>query len=336
MALSLGQSVLGAYLGGLNVLYRPRFRPGMGDPAVLQVHRALLRGRFEEVERAVAAQTNAEDRQFLIAEAAEAPRYQKWSQAYIKAHNRSSIAHSIAAFGAIRLAWKARGTGWARTVTADGWRGFEQHMGIAHELLKEAIRLEPRDAAPWVGMLICQTASSLQVGDPAELFRQATKRSPHLVGAHIVYLSALTPKWGGNIEQFRDFHWRAVAGAPSGHPLHVLACRASIEEMIDTQRSGGASIHPWEFLAQPHIVQRVKTAYMNYFLSPTYIHVRAARHYRAYFAMLFAVAGERELAREQFRHIGSDASDLPWGFLFGPKVKRGMRIARAWSGRYIG
>ena len=35
----------------------------------------------------------------------------------------------------IKRAWAARGSGWANTVTEDGWRGFREHLTKAEALL---------------------------------------------------------------------------------------------------------------------------------------------------------------------------------------------------------
>ncbi|MDH7501935.1 MAG: hypothetical protein QHJ82_04360 [Verrucomicrobiota bacterium] len=46
-------------------------------------------------------------------------------------------------------AWKARGSGWANTVTPEGWKGFEDHLAKARAALTQAWKLHPqRPLAP--------------------------------------------------------------------------------------------------------------------------------------------------------------------------------------------
>lgn len=44
----------------------------------------------------------------------------------------------------IEEAWKARGSGWANTVTPEGWKGFEDHLVKARAALTQAWKLHPQ------------------------------------------------------------------------------------------------------------------------------------------------------------------------------------------------
>lgn len=102
-------------------------------------------------------------------------------------------------------AWALRGGGWANAVTQDGWKGFGEHIQIAHEALEKAWKLRqdrPEAAALMITVAMAESA-------PPAVSRQWFDRS---VAAQFDYLPAYTklmwnyaPRWLGNEQMVLEF-----------------------------------------------------------------------------------------------------------------------------------
>lgn len=66
--------------------------------------------------------------------------YEKWA----KDRPQSITAQVCLALALVRHAWNARGTGWANTVTEDGWRLMRERLARAAEVLEQAKTLEEK------------------------------------------------------------------------------------------------------------------------------------------------------------------------------------------------
>ena len=105
----------------------------------------------------------------------------------------------------IELAWKARGSGWAQTVTPPGWQGFGERLKNAHEELEHAWTLHP--ASPDAALLMI-TVTMGQGGSLEELqkwFDRATTAEFDLPSAYFKTSYAFEPRWGGSYDLMLRF-----------------------------------------------------------------------------------------------------------------------------------
>ncbi|MEZ6183993.1 MAG: DUF4034 domain-containing protein [Planctomycetota bacterium] len=135
--------------------------------------------------------------------------FQAWVQA------RPESAHAFAAAGRVQidLAWKARGDGFAPSVSKEGWKGFEAGLAQAKQLLERATVLGPELPLPWAHLEIVARGQ----GDRdrvAECFEEATQRCPGHYAAHEARWQALLRKWGGDDEAAMAF----ARAATKEHP----------------------------------------------------------------------------------------------------------------------
>jgi hypothetical protein len=99
----------------------------------------------------------------------------------------------------VRLAWRARGDGFAGTVKAEGWRGFEQHMVKARDAFNEAWRLRPDRPEAAAMMIEVAMAEHAAKGETTRLWfdRSTAAQCDYLVAYQKLSFS-LRPRWGGN------------------------------------------------------------------------------------------------------------------------------------------
>ena len=95
----------------------------------------------------------------------------------------------------IRAAWQVRGSGWANTVTKEGWRGFSDHLAKAGEDLTQAWKLQP--GFPMAPRLMITVA----LGDSDEMrtwFDRTLLAQVDYPGAWEEMRWGLRPRWNGS------------------------------------------------------------------------------------------------------------------------------------------
>ncbi len=106
----------------------------------------------------------------------------------------------------ITAAWAARGTGYANTVTQQGWKKMSEELALARDCLLEAYRLEPKcpEAA---AMMISVVMGG--VAGPGETLRtwfdRAVQAQLDYDEAYSSYRYALLPRWHGNYPTLFEF-----------------------------------------------------------------------------------------------------------------------------------
>ncbi|RKN44984.1 hypothetical protein [Streptomyces hoynatensis] len=236
----------------------------------------------------------------------------------------SGSCHIVWAWDAYTAAAKAAG----RDIDHRRCPEFQERLRIAEAHLHEAIEREPTWAEPWHQLLF--TARGLHVGPDAarERFETAVRLVPGHLGAHAQYLQQLTPKWGGSEEAAHHFAHAVTAGAPPGSPLGVLIAQAHLESMV--ARKGGALA----YLRRPAVRRDLHEAAERSVRHPAYRRTAGWIWQHNVFAMAFALAGEREAARDMFRLLGGRISASPWSYLNAGPV-RGYRQWRHRCGVWL-
>jgi hypothetical protein len=114
--------------------------------------------------------------------------------------------HMLSAQHETRLAWKARGGGWAAQVTEEGWKGFETHMVAAREHLLEAWNMNPEWPEAASGMIKVVMAKHGPPGDTERMWfdRAVTAEFDH-IEAYEALLWSIMPRWGGSHQQLYNF-----------------------------------------------------------------------------------------------------------------------------------
>jgi len=122
-----------------------------------------------------------------------------------KSPHPKSLALSALGSEMINYAWDARGSGYANTVTPEGWKLFRERIGLARKLLEEAWKLDQTncEAATW--MLTVIMAQSRPRDEMELWFKRAMKLDPCNKRACIQKMNYLDPKWNGSINEMLEF-----------------------------------------------------------------------------------------------------------------------------------
>lgn len=133
----------------------------------------------------------------------------------------------------IKDAWAHRGSGWANTVTEEGWEGFRTNLQEAYKLLSDMLPQYPDDLEPCSQMVtVCMGLSrpSMEIyGHLRNGFRIDPKPLSLIRGATYAFL----PRWlgdndGSNLVRLAE--WCAQQGAESsGDALYLVVATEAAE-----------------------------------------------------------------------------------------------------------
>ena len=96
-----------------------------------------------------------------------------------------------------RWAWVARGNGMADTVTAEGWRLFEERIDESLKVLKAAVNLHEQCPQWYSEMMVVGLAQSWDAKRMEEVFEQGIQFEPGYYHLYKQYANYLLPKWDG-------------------------------------------------------------------------------------------------------------------------------------------
>lgn len=105
----------------------------------------------------------------------------------------------------IRSGWEARGSGFANTVTEEGWKTFHERLTEARKVLHESWELKPNDYRTANFMLMVEKAIGGDRDEMEKWFERAMKAFPMNKKACEQKLDWLDPKWHGNLEDLMAF-----------------------------------------------------------------------------------------------------------------------------------
>jgi hypothetical protein len=111
----------------------------------------------------------------------------------------------------IRLAWDSRGSGWANTVTEEGWRGFHEHLEKARDSLTAAYKLAPQLPEPCVNMITVAMGAGEDLDeDEMTWFERAEAAQLDNSDMYSCMYNALLPRWGGSHAAIYDLGLRGA------------------------------------------------------------------------------------------------------------------------------
>jgi hypothetical protein len=113
------------------------------------------------------------------------------------------------------LGWRARGSGYANSVSSGGWMVFRQEMGLAANFLVDAAKSDVRCPYWYLTMQQVALAQQWDRADMRALFDEAAAFEPEFYYYYQEYANYLEPKWSGEegeTEAFADESWLHVGG----------------------------------------------------------------------------------------------------------------------------
>lgn len=136
---------------------------------------------------------------------------------------KSPIAHITLASALHSKGWWHRGTGFAHTVTPEGWTKLKEYSSKARAVLDEAKQFAAVDPEWFVTRIIV----ALDLDEPdvkiQSLLSEGARLEPTYFYLHATFANRLLPRWGGNYRSL-DAWMRSAAnsvGASEGQALYV-------------------------------------------------------------------------------------------------------------------
>ncbi|MEN6521418.1 MAG: hypothetical protein ABFD46_09770 [Armatimonadota bacterium] len=105
----------------------------------------------------------------------------------------------------INIGWGYRGTGWAYSVTEEGWEGLFTHLKTARKLLVEAYNLHPEYPEAPAEMITIVMAEEDPTESPRVWFDRAVAAQFDYIPAYDKLSISIRPRWGGSIEELYAF-----------------------------------------------------------------------------------------------------------------------------------
>ena len=102
-------------------------------------------------------------------------------------------------------AWALRGSGWANTVTPDGWKGFAEHIQLAHAALEKAHQLRPDRPEAAALMITVAMAENAPPTVSRQWFNQAVAAQFDYLPAYTKLMWNYAPRWLGNEQMVLEF-----------------------------------------------------------------------------------------------------------------------------------
>jgi len=221
---------------------------------------------------------------------------EKWSAAC-----PNSVTPRIGLAVAMRTkAWEIRGGGYANTVSPNAWDDFKKNLLKAHDVLKEAEKLDARDPDLYAEWIYIAMALG-EIEDMNIAFQKGVAIEPTYFPLYYYYGFAYLPKWYGKPGQY---HQIAVKAADStkdkiGDSLYFLFACEMTHQVKDVN----------EFKESGFDYSRVKQGQKD-FVKQFPDSLDAETRNRLCF--MACAAGEKEDARDYFMDIGDGWNEKVW------------------------
>lgn len=119
-------------------------------------------------------------------------------------------------------AWTARGSGWAKDVTPEGWRLMGERLEIAHRLLEAAHREFPNDARIPASLIQVELGQGTGKYRMNLLYEDAIRADPSNFSARCHKIYYLQPRWYGSPREVLEFGLECAATGDWENHLPLL------------------------------------------------------------------------------------------------------------------
>lgn len=210
-------------------MHTPILDPDLHDPEARRLRADRQAGNLASTLEALRA--GAWDHRWFLLSRLDGSEPRAPFDALVARASHDPCAYLLRGAHALAWGWLARGTGWAREVTEEGWRLLKERLALASADLRRAAELDPHDPTPWCWLIRVGLGLSWDRADIEHAFEQARARDPEHYPAHAAMLSALAWKWKGSHEEMFAFARAVASAAPAGSDLAGLVVRAHIERL---------------------------------------------------------------------------------------------------------
>ncbi len=195
--------------------------------------------------------------------------------------------------------WASRGTGYAYTVTPEGWQGYHQNIGNAAEQFEQAHALRPDFPEAATEMIRIKWGDNFTRTGTVYWFNQAVAAQMDYAQSYNWLLWGLRPRWGGSHEAMYEL---GLAALHSGRfDTHVPSVYLDVLESIyKEQRFEGH-----ELFLHPDVLAKVRQLAEGYRNQPRVtgdLRQRVLTH----LVCVAALNGEWETVYDAWNALGGD------------------------------
>ncbi|WP_155371979.1 tetratricopeptide repeat protein [Catellatospora vulcania] len=229
----------------------------------------------------------------------------EWIDDAVRSDPDPTVPLLVKGLAAISWAWDARGSGYASSVTEEGWKLFRQRLVLAENCLDEVLDRDPGNVKALAGLITLASARSKGLAEIQRRFDAVIAIDPTNESAHATMLQAVCRKWSGSSElMFRFARERAAAFPGTGLP--GLIAEAHIEEWLSRKKED-------EYLEQREVGDELVAAAESSIWHPDYRRTPNTPYVWNAFAMAFALGDHFTEAERCFALIGDAfVTDDPW------------------------
>lgn len=196
-------------------------------------------------------------------------------------------------------AWDARGSGWASTVTEEGWKLFHERLKEAGAALTRAWTLDPKNSLAATEMLTVELGEGEGRTQLDLWFSRAMIADPDNYEACSSKLYYLEPKWRGSWQEMLDFgHECAKTGHWAGKiPFILIQTHERFAREFHKTKQGDYK----DYFKRPGVWEDIKSVYEPYLK----LHPKAAKD-RGKYARFACWSGDWAEGHRQFEILGTN------------------------------
>jgi tetratricopeptide (TPR) repeat protein len=174
-----------------------------------------------------------------------------------------------------RMAWNARGTGYAKDLSADQQKTFFEKLAVAEPALEKAWKLDPTDARIPTFMIGVAEATQKERSEMETWFNRAMALNPNNYEACKAKLHYLYPQWYGSRDDMIAFGKECLSSKVWGGSVPLILVDAHSDYVTYCLDNDAEKEAYWK---QPDVWSDVKASFDRFFeMNPD-----AVQHYRNY------------------------------------------------------
>lgn len=214
--------------------------------------------------------------------------------------------------GAIKLAWKARGSGTAKTVSEVGWVMFHDYLHTAGKHLTRASEQDAEDPTPFAFLQTVAMGLQLERKFSQAWLQEALKRDPINQQAHMRHLGLLCKKWGGSHEEMYAFARETTQRIPWDSTLNSILYCAFEEHFLYLSAFDHDKLGARRFIMDNQVRAESIAVYEKSLKKRNVISQVSDYMPHNITAWWFLVLNIPEVVRAETKKIGPYFTDFPW------------------------
>ena len=199
----------------------------------------------------------------------------------------------------IDLAWHHRGSGWASSVTEQGFKDFYKCLQEAKGFLEKCVDLDPKKAAAWSDLITVGLGLDFTKAQIKAYFDKAVSVNPNYLDAYYSMQNTLLPKWGGSIPELNMFWNDILTRDYTNHYVYTVITYGCYDISQQYAYDYNKKKVDWErqkpFLSGPYIWPFIERAYEKFFSNGFEDYEQ-----RGVFGFMASMLGKYELGFQQF------------------------------------